>query len=52
MKYIKKEDLVRILEGLISAREGKNCSRQTIMEANIYKYVLNIINTMTTYEID
>lgn len=48
--YIKKEDLVKILEGLIRTREGKNCSRQQIMELQIYKYVLNIVNALTTYE--
>ena len=52
MKYIRKDDLIKILEGLIKAREGKNCSRQYIIEASVYKYVLNLVNALTTYEID
>lgn len=50
MKYIKKDDLVKVLEGLVKSREGKNCSRQVIIEYQIYKYVLNIVNTLKTYE--
>ena len=49
-KYIKKDDLVKVLEGLVNSREGKNCSRQVIIEYHIYKYVLNIVNTLKTYE--
>ena len=37
MKYIKKDDLVKVLEGLVKSREGKNCSRQVIIEYQIYK---------------
>ena len=50
--YIKKEDLVKILQGLLARREGKTCSRTSIIEAQVFKYVLNIVNTLKTYEGD
>lgn len=52
MDYIKKDDLVKILTQLIESRAGKNCSRQYIMERQIYQYVLNIVNALSVRKID
>ena len=50
MEYIKKQDLLKIFQALADSRAGKNCSRTKMVEYQIYQYVLNIINTIKTYE--
>ena len=52
MQYISKDELVNVLNGLIRAREGKNCSRQVIIEYQFLKYILNIVLNMKVYEAD
>lgn len=52
MEYIKKEDLLHIFERLLESRANKNCSKQVIIERQIYQYVVNIIKTLPTTRID
>lgn len=52
MEYLKKNEIVEVLQKLIDARKGKNCSRQTIVEARAFEYALAIIEKAKVYEFD
>ena len=52
MEYIKKEDLVNLLEKFKKARESKrNCSKQSATEYAIFDYVLKLVDTLQTHEL-
>lgn len=44
MKYIKKQDVVDLLQKYIDARKNKNCSKQAIIERRAFEYALAIVN--------
>ena len=52
MEYIKKEDLVNLLEKFKKARESKrNCSKQSASEYAIFDYVLKLVETLEVHEL-
>lgn len=49
MEYIKKQDIVELLERFKAAREKKkNCSKQSATEYAIFDYVLKLVETLDT----
>jgi hypothetical protein len=52
MEYIKKEDVVRVLEKFIDARKTKNCSKATIIERKAFEYALAIVNQVETHDFE
>lgn len=49
MEYIKKQDLVEMLEKFKAAREKKrNCSKQSATEYAIFDYILKLVDTLET----
>lgn len=49
MEYIKKQDIVELLERFKAARESKkNCSKQSATEYAIFDYVLKLVETLDT----
>lgn len=52
MEYIRKEEVVNVLQKLIDARKNKNCSRQSIIERKAFEYAMAIINKAKVYETD
>lgn len=52
MEYIKKEDLVNLLEKFKKARESKrNCSKQSATEYAIFDYVLKLVDTLEVHKL-
>lgn len=52
MEYIKKKDIVDLLQKYIDARKNKNCSKTTIIERRAFEYALAIVNKVETKEIE
>lgn len=53
MTYIKKQDIIDTLERFKKARESKkNCSAKSATEYAMFDYVLRIIETLPTHEVD
>lgn len=51
-KYIKKADVIEILNKLIQSRKRKTCSRTAGLEASAFEYCIAIINKVDSYDFD
>lgn len=53
MEYIKKKDIVDTLEKFKETRKNKmNCSKQSATEYAMFDYILRIIDTLETKNIE
>lgn len=53
MEYISKKDLLDVIEKMAESRKkNANCSRQSAVEYQTFKYILAVIGKMETHEAD
>lgn len=52
MICVSKDEIVKRLNALIDARKNKNCSRQAVIEAQCFKYILAIVEKLEEIETD
>ena len=51
MEYIKREDVIKILQKFIDARRCE-CSRTAIIEKKAFEYAKAVVNKVKTYNFD
>lgn len=51
MEFVKKEDVIRILNKYIDARKCQ-CSKTTIIEKRAFEYAVAIVNKVKVYEFE
>lgn len=52
MEYLKKSEVIELIQKFIDARKGKNCSKTTIIERVAFEYALAVVNKAKTYNFD
>lgn len=52
MKYVKKSEILEVLQKFIDARTDKNCSKQQIIERRAFEYTKAIVEQVREYDID
>lgn len=52
MKYVSKDEILKVLQKLIDARKNKTCQRQAIIEMKVFEYCRTIVEKLPEVEIE